>query len=143
MASPDWKELSEKYLLDYIDNNVRNYNEYFGKDAKTNIHNAAFNMLNQNNYIKKRHTNVRRQGMVKHADKMLPYLQKKLIDEHKIIKYQVNGKEVIRSNVEWTPNEVKDLTDLRKQGFSYRNIARRLKRSRLSVIDKAKNLKLE
>ncbi|MHB1764740.1 MAG: hypothetical protein ACYCS1_04275 [Gammaproteobacteria bacterium] len=143
MTSPEWSILSEKYLMPYIDGYTKDYNEYFGIDAKKNIHNTAFNMLQNNAYIQKRKKiNLRRQGMVIHSDKMLPFIQKKLLEQHKVVKYTIDGKEVYRNNVPWTADEEATLKTLRGKGESYKVIARTLRRSRRSVADKGLKLGL-
>jgi hypothetical protein len=69
---------------------------------------------------------------------MLPFIQRKLIEERKVIKYQRNGKEIIRNNVKWTKAEAEQASNLKAQGLSINQISKRLGRSYISVYKKIK-----
>ena len=143
MASPDWSVLSEKYLLPYIESNTKDYQSLFKKGASNIVHNQAFNM--ENEYFarkgyksKKAKKDIHKQSIVINSDKMLPFIQRKLIEERKVIKYQRNGKEIIRNNVKWTKAEAEQASNLKAQGLSINQISKRLGRSYISVYKKIK-----
>lgn len=143
MASPDWGILSEKYLLPYIESNTKDYQSLFKKGASNIVHNQAFNM--ENEYFarkgyksKKAKKDIHKQSIVINSDKMLPFIQRKLIEERKVIKYQRNGKEIIRNNVKWTKAEAEQASNLKAQGLSINQISKRLGRSYISVYKKIK-----
>ena len=143
MASPDWSVLSEKYLLPYIESNTKDYQSLFKKGASNIVHNQAFNM--ENEYFarkgyksKKAKKDIHKQSIVINSDKMLPFIQRKLIEERKVIKYQRNGKEIIRNNVKWTKAEAEQASSLKAQGLSINQISKRLGRSYISVYKKIK-----
>ena len=143
MASPDWSVLSEKYLLPYIESNTKDYQSLFKKGASNIVHNQAFNM--ENEYFarkgyksKKAKKDIHKQSIVINSDKMLPFIQSKLIEERKVIKYQRNGKEIIRNNVKWTKAEAEQASSLKAQGLSINQISKRLGRSYISVYKKIK-----
>lgn len=143
MVSPDWSVLSEKYLLPYIESNTKDYQSLFKKGASNIVHNQAFNM--ENEYFarkgyksKKAKKDIHKQSIVINSDKMLPFIQSKLIEERKVIKYQRNGKEIIRNNVKWTKAEAEQASNLKAQGLSINQISKRLGRSYISVYKKIK-----
>ena len=143
MASPDWSVLSEKYLLSYIESNTKDYQSLFKKGASNIVHNQAFNM--ENEYFarkgyksKKAKKDIHKQSIVINSDKMLPFIQSKLIEEKKVIKYQRNEKEIIRNNVKWTKAEAEQASSLKAQGLSINQISKRLGRSYISVYKKIK-----
>ena len=145
MASPDWSVLSEKYLLPYIESNTKDYQSLFKKGASNIVHNQAFNM--ENEYFarkgyksKKAKKDIHKQSIVINSDKMLPFIQSKLIEERKVIKYQRNGKEIIRNNVKWTKAEAEQASSLKAQGLSINQISKRLGRSYISVYKKIKEI---
>ena len=143
MASPDWSVLSEKDLLPYIESNTKDYQSLFKKGASNIVHNQAFNT--ENEYFarkgyksKKAKKDIHKQSIVINSDKMLPFIQRKLIEERKVIKYQRNGKEIIRNNVKWTKAEAEQASSLKAQGLSINQISKRLGRSYISVYKKIK-----
>ena len=143
MTSPDWEILSAKYLLPYIESNTKDYQSLFKKGASNIVHNQAFNM--ENEYFarkgyksKKAKKDIHKQSIVINSDKMLPFIQRKLIEERKVIKYQRNGKEIIRNNVKWTKAEAEQASNLKAQGLSINQISKRLGRSYISVYKKIK-----
>ena len=137
MASPDWDYLAEKYVYQYI-HDKKDYSDLFNINSKNQAHNIAFNMTKEyydkHGYkTKGAKKDLRQQGIVKHADKMIPALQKKLLEEGKVIKFQRKGKEVVRNNVKWTEIEKAEAIKLKGQGMSISAIAKALGRSYSSV----------
>ena len=138
MASPDWSELANKYVYPFIQNN-KDFSDLFNDNSKNAVHNIAFNMTKEyydihgykTKWAKK---DLRQQGIVKNASKMIPALQMKLLQDRKVIKFQKkNGKEVIRSNVKWTEAEIVQAKELKNQGTSISAIAKILGRGYSSV----------
>ena len=137
MTSPDWEYLAEKYVYPYIQDN-KSYSDLFSSNSKNQAHNIAFNMTKEyydkHGYkTKSAKKDLRQQGIVKHADKMLLALQRKLLEERKVIKFQRNGKEIIRNNIKWTEAEIVKATELKNQGLSISAIAKALGRSYSAV----------
>lgn len=137
MSSPDWEVLADKYLYPYITDNYKDYTDLFGRQDKNIIHNDAFNMLIDNYKEKQRKSkkpiDYRRYGIVKHSQEMLPYIQEKLIDEGKVIKYYIGGKEIVRNNNKWTKEEKIQFKNLRDEGRSAKSISKVMGRSRGSI----------
>lgn len=144
MTSPDWEELSVKYSFPYIERNTKDYSVYF-KAGEQELHNQMFNM--QLEYFRKRgyhdkdkhrtpKKDIHALGIVKHSDKMLPFIQARLMKEGKVIKYQRQGKEVVRNNVKWSDTEISQIRNLVKSKADIRNVAGMLGRSRTSVYNK-------
>lgn len=153
MASPDWEFLSEKYLLPYIESKTKDYPSLFKKGASNIVHNQSFNMLNEyfarKGYkTKNPKKDIHKQSMVLNSDKMLPYIQSKLIKEKKVIKYQLNGKEIIRNNVKWSNQENEILRSAiennKNQSISEvsATMSKRLGRSKASIYQKLRNLEI-
>ena len=139
MASPDWSLLAGKYLYPYIVSNNKEYSSLFKSGTAENIiHNQAFNMENEY-FAKLQHVSkkdIHKQGIVVNSAKMLPYIQTKLMQEGRIVKYSRNGKEIIRNNVEWSEGEISEAENLKAQGVSIKSIAKRLGRSYASTYQK-------
>jgi hypothetical protein len=137
LASPDWSKLAHTYLYPYIQNS-KNFLDLFNNNSKNQAHNMAFNMMKE--YYDKHgyktenaKKDLRQQGIVKNSDKMIPALQMKLLREGKVIRFQRNGKEIVRNNIKWTKEEIAQAKDLKGQGLRISAIAKRLGRSYSSV----------
>jgi hypothetical protein len=147
MTSPDWEILSEKYLLPYIESNTKDYSSLFKKGASNIVHNQAFNM--ENEYFARRgyktdkaKKDIHKQSIVLNSEKMLPYIQTKLIKDKKVIKYVRQEKEVFRNNIKWTEEEAEQASSLKAQGLNINQISKRLGRSYISVYKKLKTKKV-
>ena len=128
--------------------NTKDYPSLFKEGIARNIlHNQTFNM--ENEYFarkgyktQKAKKDIHRQSIVINSDKMLPYIQSKLITDRKVIKYQRSGKEIVRNNVKWEKEESEQASRLKLQGFSIKSISKRLGRSYISVYIKLKTKKV-
>ncbi len=146
MGSPDWEDLYEKFIEPEVERSTKDYQIYFKKGVGENqLHNLVFNM--QNDYRKRKgyktkrpQKDIHKLGIVKNSNKMLPYVQAKLIQDKKVIKYQYKKKEIIRNNVKWTNEEIKTAFTLKEQGMPIKSIAKRLGRSYASIINKLKKV---
>ena len=144
MVSPDWEELAERYALPYIEGRTKDYSLFFKEGIGKNlIHNEMFNMLMdyyaKRGYHDKRNRakrDIHKLGMVKHADKMLPFVQTRLLREGKVIEYTRMGKKTVRNNVKWSNEEVEQLKNLLAEGRKPKQIAGILGRSRASIYTK-------
>ena len=145
--SPDWGIIAEKYIYPYLISDTKDYAEVLKEGTGRNIlHNEVFNM--ENEYFAKRgyksqhsQKDIHKQGIVLNSDKMLPYIQARLIQEGKVIKYSRQGKEVVRNNVKWNEEEITEAKNFKAQGFSIKTIAKRLGRSYTSTYQKMRRMK--
>lgn len=144
-------DLAEKYLFPYIESNTKDYSSLFKKGASNIVHNQAFNM--ENEYFarkgyktKKAQKDIHKQSIVINSDKMLPYIQSKLIKERKVVKYQKNGKEVIRNNVRWSKEESEMLNKAIENNGNISEISismsKRLGRSKSSTYQKLRKIEI-
>lgn len=132
MTSPDWNEIAEKYTVKDLEAATSDYSKYFGKDAKNNLHNDVFNSLQR----KGKKGDLHRYALVKHYADLLPGIQKKLLEEGKVIKYSYNGKEIYRSNSpKWKDTEIEQLRQITSRK-DVPQVAKALGRSQRSVYDK-------
>lgn len=146
MASPDWSELAQKFVLPEVERSTKDYQQYFKKGISENqLHNLVFNM--QNDYRKRKgyktkrpQKDIHKLGIVKNASKMLPYIQSKLLQEGKVIEFQREGKNIVRNNVKWTAEEIEIARNSENQGLSIKQIAKRLGRSYASTYQKLKKV---
>ena len=147
MTSPDWGIIAEKYVYPYLISDTKDYAELLKDGTGRNIlHNEVFNM--ENGYFAKRgykskhpQKDIHKQGIVINSDKMLPYIQARLIQEGKVIKYSRQGKGVVRNNVKWTDEEVTEAKNLKAHGINIKSIAKRLGRSYVSTYQKLRRIK--
>jgi len=132
MVSPDWEEIAEDYVAQDIESMTKDYSKYFGSDAKNQMHNDITRILQ----LKHKKGDLHKYSIVQHYNDLLKGVQKRLIEDRKVIVYNRNGKEIYRAKpIKWNDVELQQLREV-KSRKEIRDIAKRLGRSNKSVYDK-------
>lgn len=131
-VSPDWEAIGRDYSSLDLETETKDYSRYFGKDAKNNLHNDLFNSLQR----KGKKGDLHKYSIIKHYDDVLPGIQKKLIEEGKVVPYTRNGVQSFRSNNKWSLMEAEFLDSNVTKREDIPEVAKRLGRSEKSVYNK-------